>query len=228
MLYTTEKKQNIAEEWKNIPKLPLCYEISNKGKVRQRVGFKNVEIKTYNKGNHVYVTLTDSNFIKQEIRLLDLVLMTYNEHYYKGCRVRFKDGNLRNVSIGNMVFKRKPTHYSADASSAKLWKCGRKAGSANSRYNDSTLEKISSDDVYRVLEIMQFKCFYCGDDLDKHTWHLDHFTPVSKGGHNNFKNLAASCAMCNTMKSDLDGNQFFKMIKKLSSTKIFKNKGDFA
>jgi len=60
-----------------------------------------------------------------------------------------------------------------------------------------------------------FKCFYCGCDLNKHTWNLDHYTPKSKGGKNNFDNLRPSCKKCNTSKSDMPYEQFIKHVIKL-------------
>lgn len=216
------------EKWCSIPKMPKIYEVSNWGRVRKNIGLKIVYLEFYVKDNHVWVSIDSYKHTKVEFRMVDLVLSTFDSNYEVGARVKFKDGNFRNVSVSNIRYKKQPVYFNADIDTAKDWKCGRKAASANSRFSNSTLEKVSACDVYRVLEIMQFKCFYCGDNLDKNTWHLDHYIPVSKGGDNTFKNLACSCSRCNIMKHDLDGNQFFKMIKKLSSTKIFKNKGDFA
>lgn len=43
-------------------------------------------------------------------------------------------------------------------------------------------------------------CVYCGNELDD--YHVDHITPLSKGGSNNLENLALTCPRCNLRKND--------------------------
>jgi len=43
-------------------------------------------------------------------------------------------------------------------------------------------------------------CVYCKADVEDSGWHLEHFTPLSKGGTNTVDNLGVSCPTCNTSK----------------------------
>lgn len=60
-------------------------------------------------------------------------------------------------------------------------------------------------------------CYYCGVDFpsdtvflddggkiisSKRNWHIDHVTPVSKGGTYDLENLVPSCSTCNFKKGD--------------------------
>lgn len=46
-------------------------------------------------------------------------------------------------------------------------------------------------------------CYLCGGAIDWHTAHLDHTTPVSRGGTNRPENLAWTCRFCNTAKGSM-------------------------
>lgn len=222
----TTNRSYQREEWKPLPP-PISnkYEISSFGRVRYSSGGKVNYCITYIKGNDVFVKLFGSNSRENEYLVFKLMLISFFDSYYDGCRVRFKDGNRQNISLGNVKFtKPKSVYISDDKDSIDKWKCQSKANNSNARYRTKTLEKITKHDVYRVLQIMSFKCFYCDDALDCNTWQIDHFTPVSKGGSNNFKNLACSCEKCNTMKGTMDGHQFFSLIDKIYNSAAFKNR----
>jgi hypothetical protein len=44
-------------------------------------------------------------------------------------------------------------------------------------------------------------CYYCGQPIGKYSTHRDHITPKSRGGLNQYWNIALSCADCNIRKS---------------------------
>lgn len=52
-------------------------------------------------------------------------------------------------------------------------------------------------------------CAYCGIDCARN-YHVDHITPLSKGGAHQIANLAISCPPCNLSKGARDLNEFFK------------------
>jgi len=196
------KSEFHGEGWKLIPNLPNCYEISTIGRIRYSIGAKKVIYPTEYRNNNVYVTLNINPKEKKEFKLVDLVLIAFRPDYFVGCKILYKDGNRRNCAVDNIKWKQPKAYHSSNNVGLEKWKCSNKAASANTRYKDTTSEKITQHEVYRALEIMQFKCFYCGDDLDANRWQLDHYTPVSKGGTNRFNNLACSCQFCNIMKGD--------------------------
>ena len=50
-------------------------------------------------------------------------------------------------------------------------------------------------------------CAYCGktgdgQGLDGRPWHLDHVTPLSRGGADSLANIVKCCALCNLRKAD--------------------------
>jgi 5-methylcytosine-specific restriction endonuclease McrA len=45
------------------------------------------------------------------------------------------------------------------------------------------------------------RCHWCGDKVAQ-DYHVDHVTPLSKGGSNGPENLVIACASCNLSKSD--------------------------
>lgn len=59
---------------------------------------------------------------------------------------------------------------------------------------------ISTDELMRLREIQEDKCIYCLTDLHG-KGHLDHIAPLSKGGDNDYNNVALACEDCNHAKS---------------------------
>jgi len=54
----------------------------------------------------------------------------------------------------------------------------------------------------QVLDEANWKCEYCGVDLDASSASIDHKIPRSKGGTDDRENLAAACRKCNMLKAD--------------------------
>jgi len=52
---------------------------------------------------------------------------------------------------------------------------------------------------FNIYRRDNFKCLYCGS---KENLTLDHVIPRSKGGTNNWNNLATCCNRCNVLKGD--------------------------
>lgn len=59
---------------------------------------------------------------------------------------------------------------------------------------------------FEVLKRDGFKCQYCGASAPDVVLHIDHISPVSKGGGNDIMNLITSCEACNLGKSDKELN----------------------
>ncbi len=53
-----------------------------------------------------------------------------------------------------------------------------------------------------------WNCRYCGAALDADNWHLEHLTPLVRGGSNRLDNLGLSCAGCNLSKGALTEAEF--------------------
>lgn len=73
--------------------------------------------------------------------------------------------------------------------------------------------RIVNDDGTVTAEVCRYlaeikECAYCGCDLEDSSTHIEHITPLARGGINSYSNLIPSCADCNTRKSDRTLLQF--------------------
>lgn len=57
------------------------------------------------------------------------------------------------------------------------------------------------------------RCFYCGSDIIKVRFEIDHFLPFSKYKIGTSDNLVLSCVDCNRTKSDKEIEVFKEYIK---------------
>lgn len=61
--------------------------------------------------------------------------------------------------------------------------------------------KTSTEEIVRLLHTQQFKCATCSADIEApSSRHLDHKTPVCRGGGNEISNLQWLCRPCNRRK----------------------------
>lgn len=60
--------------------------------------------------------------------------------------------------------------------------------------------KISQKLRFEVFKRDAFKCQYCGKSAPLVVLHIDHVTPIAKGGTNDLMNLVTSCVECNLGK----------------------------
>lgn len=56
----------------------------------------------------------------------------------------------------------------------------------------------------KIRRRAHYKCHYCGQQLHRDNFTLDHVVPRAKGGTSAVYNLVASCYDCNQMKADAD------------------------
>ena len=75
---------------------------------------------------------------------------------------------------------------------------------------------IWDDDAFIERQLFLYqngKCFYCGTAinlLDHQTFHLDHCTPLIRGGLHCATNVVLSCPPCNWSKGDKTAEEFFE------------------
>lgn len=65
----------------------------------------------------------------------------------------------------------------------------------------------TDEDVERILNEQDFRCVYCDVDISDE-YHIDHITPISRGGSNWPDNLQGLCPPCNLSKSSLTDMEF--------------------
>lgn len=78
-------------------------------------------------------------------------------------------------------------------------------------------KKTSAQKKIKVAEKCNWRCAYCGCELDLETMCIDHFLPKAKGGSNHLENLMPSCRSCNSTKGTSDLETFLGFV--LPSTK---------
>lgn len=76
---------------------------------------------------------------------------------------------------------------------------------AEGRYNKS--------DVVKILKAQGGVCTYCKADLSN-GYHVDHMTPISRGGSNWPSNLQCLCAPCNLSKWTKTHEEYLEHLKK--------------
>ena len=70
--------------------------------------------------------------------------------------------------------------------------------------------RVKVADIDWLMSAQGGRCFYCCKKLRK--WHIDHFTPLSRGGTNQRDNLRLACPGCNLAKSDKPPEQFLGVL----------------
>jgi 5-methylcytosine-specific restriction endonuclease McrA len=66
----------------------------------------------------------------------------------------------------------------------------------------------TSEEVQQMLEDQGRLCAYCESPLNGH-YHVDHMLPLSRGGRNDWTNLAVTCRICNLSKGSVTAEEFF-------------------
>ena len=77
--------------------------------------------------------------------------------------------------------------------------------------------KGTKDELYKK---QKGKCMYCGIKLTIRYFHLDHKTPVSRGGGDNPGNLQLLCGPCNGRKGDMTDGEFRRKYKLTPSRQV--------
>lgn len=65
----------------------------------------------------------------------------------------------------------------------------------------------SDADIQRIKNLLMNKCRFCGDPLGT-TPHIEHLTPVSRGGSSDPRNITLSCGKCNLAKTNKTLSEF--------------------
>lgn len=149
----------------------------------------------------------------EKLNLVLLMLEYFSEYtHYDTYTFKIIDGK---IPLKNITLKKFDRDKSEDEFLIFKFKCKERASSQNTRVKN--LSTITHIDVLNALKRTDFKCFYCNSKITTKNFHIDHMVPLSKGGLNQFDNLAASCSACNLMKGALDIQKFLHQIKLISS-----------
>lgn len=72
--------------------------------------------------------------------------------------------------------------------------------------------KISHAKRLRIFNKCHGLCHYCHKKLTLDDCHIDHMTPISRGGSNDDDNLTLACPECNESKGTLTENEYLLKI----------------
>lgn len=68
--------------------------------------------------------------------------------------------------------------------------------------------RYSDYDIEYLRAVQEDRCAYCDCELDG-AGHVDHMTPLAKGGMNERDNLVLACFQCNTEKHAKTAHEYF-------------------
>lgn len=66
-------------------------------------------------------------------------------------------------------------------------------------------------DLKRLMHEQDGRCAYCGIGIE-HEYHVEHKTPLSRGGDNSANNIQLTCPTCNLRKHVKTDEEFKKML----------------
>ena len=70
----------------------------------------------------------------------------------------------------------------------------------------------TAEEVLAIGEGQGWLCFYCLTPTEE-DYHVDHMTPISRGGSNSMENLAIACPSCNISKSTKTAEEFLECLR---------------
>lgn len=76
---------------------------------------------------------------------------------------------------------------------------------------DKTRGFYTFNEIWQMYEDQQGLCAYCETPLFG-TYHIDHMLPLSRGGRNDWVNLAITCPPCNMQKHDKTAEEFMEVL----------------
>jgi 5-methylcytosine-specific restriction endonuclease McrA len=139
-------------------------------------------------------------------------MKTDRREYYKKNQKKYKERyNQKRQYILAQCKEYRDTHPEKRRAACKGWwdahpthriyyehtRRARKNGNGGSY----TLEELNT-----LFKEQDSRCFYCGQLLE--AYHIDHKTPISRGGSNNIDNIALACAPCNLSKYTKTAEEF--------------------
>ena len=154
--------------------------------------------------------------------------MTRQQEYYRRNKEKVRasnkawaEANPEKMAAYLRAHKSKPENRAKGAAASKKWKdenperrreqCrewrAKNREKSRALWNNRRAKQLASGsyteiDVSEIFKSQKGKCAYCRSQLVK--YHVDHITPLSRGGSNLRSNLQVLCPTCNVKKSNTD------------------------
>lgn len=121
-------------------------------------------------------------------------VIKHNENFKKWAR-SWRDKNREKIRLLDKEF------YVENKEKKKFYKHRRRA------ILRGLSENYSIQDIKDLWKEQNGLCYYCGVNL-KDDRHIEHKTPISRGGSNTKENLALSCPLCDWRKNNKTEQEF--------------------
>lgn len=77
----------------------------------------------------------------------------------------------------------------------------------------------SAEELSQMYRDQDGRCAYCEVALDG-SYHVDHMVPLSRGGANDWSNIAIACPRCNWRKNDQTAEEFMNSLDEKTARKL--------
>lgn len=150
----------------------------------------------------------------------------------KQCVKLYRDTNKKNISEKNKeyyeknknaILSRHKIYRSLNSQKINIYMVNyRKTEKGNSIQQNSDHKRrtktkegdITSEQLLHLKKSTKL-CYWCNESLKNKKVHIDHYTPLSKGGEHTLSNIVISCSNCNQKKSYKDPLLFAQSLGKL-------------
>lgn len=107
--------------------------------------------------------------------------------------------NRKKALEKNKIYRQKNKEYFATSARNRRLKSIENGGSH------------TKEDVFFILKNQKYECIYCRKNI-KEKYHIDHKTPIIRGGKNHRRNLQALCPPCNLKKNKMTHREFLREV----------------
>ena len=122
--------------------------------------------------------------------------------------MKWRNNNMEQWLESKKQWELEHPHYSAQYQAVHPWyrKIAKHNRRARINGNGGT---HTVEEEYELFSWQEGKCHYCGDFLYVNfPYHVEHKTPVARGGPNDISNIALACPDCNHHKNDKTEEEF--------------------
>ena len=133
----------------------------------------------------------------------------YNHSFKaKACQQRYRDKNkeARNMYCREWykdnkesVLKRNTIYFKTDK--------GKRVKAACEANRRGAKGSFTAEDIKDLYVTQGARCYYCSVEIEN-GFHVDHMTPLSRGGRNDVSNICLACAPCNMRKHTKTAEEF--------------------
>lgn len=180
-------KLDNLEHYKNIQKE---YLIKNKDLLSEKK-------KKYYEENKEYIL---NKIKKHKENNRDKVLEAKRNSYYRHRESKLEKAK-QYYDLNKEKIREYKKEYNRKQENKPLFRNARHRRRARLKDSDVTPSQI------RALVKKSKNCYWCNVKLNKN-YHIDHYTPISKGGKHTISNLVVSCPKCNLQKNAKDPFEF--------------------